>query len=127
MSKTTKNLRLKSAITFWLSVCLNVVPVAIFVIQGISTVEVEYKVVLSITAIIALVLGAIMLIAKAKLGRVLFWLVFLSMYCCMQDLKALVITMAVCTLLDDLIVKHLHHRFNEDFHTNKQIDKRLEV
>lgn len=127
MSKTTKNLRLKSAITFWLSVCLNVVPIAIFVAQGISTVEVEQKVVLSLTAMIALVLGAIMLIAKAKLGRVLFWLVFLSMYCCMDNLMPLVITMACCTFADDLVVKHLHHRFNEDFHTNKQIDKRLEV
>lgn len=124
MSDITKKLRLKSAITFWLSVALNVVPMLVFIIAGISTQEVEQKVVLSLTAMIAAVIGVIMLVSKAKLGRVLFWIVFLVMYICMNDLKALIITMGICTLLDDLVIKHLHHRWNEDYHTNKQIDKR---
>lgn len=124
MNEITKKYKIKSIITFWLSLALNIIPAAVFIIMGISTVDVEYKVILSVTGVVALILGIIMLMSKAKMGRSLFWMVFLGLYFCMNNLGGLIIAMGVCTLIDDLVVKRLHSRYNEDYHTNKQIDKR---
>lgn len=127
MSDYTKGYQIKSRITFWLSIALNVVPMLIFFFCGFSTAEVNQKVVLSITAVAALILGAIMLLSKAKIGRSIFWIIFLVMYICMQDMLPIIISMGICTIIDELIVSPLHKRWNTDYHTNKQIDKRGNV
>lgn len=127
MSDITKSYNAKSKITFFLSLSLNIIPMLIFVIIGFCQGDVTQKVAIGFTAIAALVLGTIMLLSKAKLGRSLFWIIFLVMYVFMTNLYPIIIAMGICTIIDDLIVSPLHSRWNTDYHTNKQIDKRENI
>lgn len=124
MSDITKGYKIKSSITFWLSLALNVIPMIVFFFCGFATAEVSQKVILSFTGVAALILGAIMLISKAKIGRSIFWIMFLVMYFCMQDMLPIIIAMGACTIVDELVVSPLHTYWHTSAETNKQIDKR---
>lgn len=124
MSEYTKGYKIKSRITFWLSLALNIIPMIVFFFCGFSVADVNQKVILSFTAVAAIVLGVIMAISKAKIGRSIFWIVFLVFYFCMQDMLPIIVAMGACTIVDELLVSPLHKRWNTDYHTNKQIDKR---
>lgn len=72
MHEITKDYGRKAKITGIISLLLNIGPMLYFVIAGFIQGGVEQRVVLGLTGIAALVLGVIMMINKAKLGRSLF-------------------------------------------------------
>lgn len=125
MSDTTKKLKHRSRFLWALSMLLNVVPMAVFVIMGFIQGTTEQKVVLGFTAVSALGLGALMILSKMNIKRSIFWILALGLTLVMNELYPVIIAMGSCTLLDELIVSPIHSRINTDYHTNKQIDKRL--
>lgn len=125
LSNATKRLRRKSRLTWWLGFLLNIVPMMVFVIIGFINGSTEQKVSIGFTAIAAIILGCIMMLSKMNVKRSIFWIVFVGLYFVMQDLYPMIITMGACTLIDELIIDPIHNRANADYHTNKQIDKRI--
>lgn len=125
LSTSTKKMRRKSRLTWWLSFLLNIVPMLVFVIIGFVNGSTEQKVSIGFTAIAAIILSCIMMLSKMNMKRSIFWIVFVGLYFVMQDLYPLIITMGACTLIDELIIEPIHDRANADYHINKQIDKRI--
>lgn len=126
MSDITKGYNTKKNILFWISVALNVVPMLIFFFIGFKEVEVTKKVILSFTGVAALVLGGFMIVSKLRIKRTIFWICFLVLYFCMQDLYSLILAMGICTIVDEILVSPLHKYYKDKTFTNKEIDKRLE-
>lgn len=126
MTEYTKKKRVISRITGLISLLLNVVPVVVFVIIGFIQGGVKEKITLSFIGISALILGLLMLIAKCSLKRTLFWITMIGIYICLDKLSSVIITMAVCNILDEVIVSPIHKKFANDYKINKEIDKRQE-
>lgn len=124
MSDTTKKLRNKSRFTWWLSIMLTMVPMSVFVTIGFVNGTTQQKVAIGFTAIASIILAVISLMSKMNIKRSIFYVILIGLYVVMKDLYPLLITMGVCTLADDIVVSPLHNRYNTDYHTNKQIDKR---
>lgn len=121
---TKKSKRLKW-IFFSISVALNVIPMLVFFFMGYSEVDTTKKIVLSFTAVAALVLGAFMIISKLKWYRTLFWIVFAVMYLCFQKMTELIITMGICNVIDEIVIYPLYKYYKEQNRINKTLDKRL--
>lgn len=125
ISTATKQLRTRSRLLWWLGFLLNIIPVMVFVTIGFINGTTEQKVSIGFTAIAAIILGCIMMLSKMNVKRSIFWIVFIGLYFTMQDLYPMIITMGACTFVDELLIEPLHNRANADYHTNKQIDKRI--
>lgn len=125
LSTSTKQLQRKSRLTWWLGFLLNIVPMLVFVTIGFINGTTEQKVSIGFTAIAAIILGCIMALSKMNVKRSIFWIVFVGLYFVMQDLYPIIVTMGICTLIDELIIEPIHNRANADYHINKQIDKRI--
>lgn len=125
MSEATKKTRKLKWIFFSLSVALNIVPMLVFFFKGFGGVETSKKVILSFTAVIALVLGAFMIISKLKWYRTLFWIIFFVMSVCFTKTTDLIITMGICNIVDEIIVNPLYKKYSSQLSTHKLLDKRL--
>lgn len=125
MTDYTKKKRVASRITGLISFLLNVVPVIVFVIIGFIQGGVKQKVSLSFLGVAALVLGFLMLLFKANLKRTLFWIMMIGIYICLDKMQSVIITLAVCNVLDEVIISPLHKKFASEYKTNKEIDKRI--
>ena len=124
ISDYTKSKKRGAIITGILSFVLTIGPAVFFFFKGFVQGDTHTKVGLSMVMIISLVLGALMLLFKAHLKRTLFWILFIGVYAAMHSMLSVVISMAVCNIIDEVVITPLHSRFVEDYRTNKQIDKR---
>lgn len=120
---TKKKGRLKN-ILFLISLLLNVVPVSVFAIRGFVLGTPTEKVCIGFMGVFALIMGVLMLLFKARLNRTIFWVIMIGIYVCLDNMKWVIITMAICTIIDEVLVEPIYHRVKEDYHTNKQIDRR---
>lgn len=125
MTEYTKKQRFIARLTGIISLLLNILPVIIFVIAGFIKGEPGQKLTLGFTAIIALVFGIINLLFKANLKRTIFWIVMIGIYVCLDKMASIIITMAICTIIDELIMSPIHKHYTTKYKTNKEIDKRL--
>lgn len=123
-SEFTKKKQKLKWILFTISLLLNIVPVCVFAIRGFKLGSPSEKLCLSFTCVFALVMGVLMLLFKAKLSRTVFWVVLLGIYNCLDNMKWVIIVMAICTIVDEVLIEPFYHRVKEDYHTHKQIDKR---
>jgi uncharacterized Tic20 family protein len=120
----TKRLRFKKNLTGLLSLLYTIGPLVVFVIMGYINGEGKEKVVLTLTMIAAIAMAVIAVLRKVNLRSTTYILV-IGLWVALDNLLPFVLTLAICTLCDELIFTPLHHRFKEDYHTNKQLDKRL--
>jgi hypothetical protein len=58
--------------------------------------------------------------------RSMVWLIVLGIFVCLNEIQAMLIMMAVCTILDECLFTPLYKHFNLKYKTNKEIDKRVE-
>lgn len=124
MSDITRKKRFLSRLTFWLSIALTLVPSAVFVVQGFIEGDTSQKVCIGFTAVAALIIFIFSLFSKVNMRRSIFWVLIFGMIALFDRLGTMFIIVGVCQMVDEIIVEPLHHRFKEDYHTNKQIDKR---
>ena len=82
------------------------------------------KYTLGIMCSLALVVTLINIIAKLHL-RCIPWILLLGIYLCLRNITALLVIMAITTIIDELILTPLHKSFKNKYTINKEIDKRL--
>ena len=56
--------------------------------------------------------------------RSAIWLLVLGVYICLQNIQTLLIMVAVCTILDEIVFTPLHKKYKNLYIINKEIDKR---
>ena len=120
----TKNYKCKMVITGILSFLCSFGPLITFVIMGLIESESQEKVVLTMTLIGAICLALIAALKKINL-RSVSYIIMIGLWVALDRLLPFILTIAICTMLDELIFSPLHKRWKEDYYTNKQIDKRI--
>ena len=126
MSTMTKKYKRLSILTFLLSTICSLCPILIYVIKAFVDNDVKEvnKYTLGIMCSVALVVTLINIVAKLHL-RCIPWILLLGIYVCLKDITALLVIMAITTIIDELIVMPLHISFKKKYTINKEIDKRL--
>lgn len=120
----TKTYKFKKNLLWFLSFLCTVGPFIIFSIMGFIEAEVVYKkLVLTLTLIGAIILSLVAMLQKIQL-RSIPYIIMIGLWVALDRLLPFIIVIAICTILDELIFSPLYKRYNEDYHTNLQIDKR---
>lgn len=126
MSTMTNKYKKLSILTFLLSTICSLCPIVIYVIKAFVDKDVKEvnKYTLGIMCSVALVVTLINIVAKLHL-RCIPWILLLGIYVCLKDITALLVIMAITTIIDELILVPLHKSFKNKYTINKEIDKRL--
>ena len=126
MSTMTNKYKKLSILTFLLSTICSLCPILIYVIKAFVDNDVKEvnKYTLGIMCSVALVITLINIVAKLHL-RCIPWILLLGIYVCLKDITALLVIMAITTIIDELILMPLHKSFKNKYIINKEIDKRL--
>lgn len=120
----TKTCKCKMIITAILSFLCSFGPLIVFTIMGLAQGEGKEKIVLAMTMVGAIVIAMIAAMKKIHLRSTTF-ILMIGLWVALDRLLPFILTIAICTIIDELIVTPLYKRFKEDYHTNKQIDKRI--
>ena len=126
MSTMTSKYKKLSILTFLLSAMCSLCPILIYVIKAFVDKDVQEvnKYTLGIMCSVALVVTLINIVAKLHL-RCIPWILLLGIYVCLKNITALLVIMAITTIIDELILTPLHKSFKNKYTINKEIDKRL--
>lgn len=109
---------------WFLSLICSVGPFVLFCIMGFVESDTVYqKMVLSLTIIGAIILSLIAIFQKIQM-RSIPYILMIGLWMTLDKLLPFIIVIGLCTILDELIFSPLYKRYNEDYHTNLQIDKR---
>ena len=126
MSTMTNKYKKLSILTFLLSAMCSLCPILIYVIKAFVDKDVQEvnKYTLGIMCSVALIVTIINIVAKLHL-RCIPWILLLGIYVCLKNITALLVIMAITTIIDELILTPLHKSFKNKYTINKEIDKRL--
>lgn len=126
MSTMTNKYKKLSILTFLLSAICSLCPILIYVIKAFVDKDVQEvnKYTLGIMCSVALIVTIINIVAKLHL-RCIPWILLLGIYLCLKNITALLVIMAITTIIDELILTPLHKSFKNKYTINKEIDKRL--
>ena len=126
MSTMTNKYKKLSILTFLLSAMCSLCPILIYVIKAFVDKDVQEvnKYTLGIMCSVALIVTIINIVAKLHL-RCIPWILLLGIYVCLKNITALLVIMAITTIIDELILMPLHKSFKNKYTINKEIDKRL--
>ena len=108
------------------SLLCTIGPVIAFTIMGLIEGEGKEKLVLTLTMVAAISISGIAALKKIHL-RSSTYILMIGLWIALDRLLPFILTIAICTILDELLFSPLYKRFKEDYHTNKQIDKRFEM
>lgn len=122
----TKSYKCKMIITGILSFLCSFGPLIVFTIMGLAQGEGKEKIVLAMTMVGAIMISLIAAMKKIYLRSTTF-ILMIGLWVALDRLLPFILTVAICTIIDELILTPLYKRFKEDYHTNKQIDKRVET
>lgn len=100
------------------------IPMLVYFVMGIEQGTEVQKFTLSLTAVVAIILLAINVLAKLRIRSTL-WIILLGIYTCLQNIQTLLILLAVGTIVDEFILTPLAKHFHSKWIINKEIDKRL--
>lgn len=126
MSTMTNKYKKLSILTFLLSAMCSLCPILIYVIKAFVDKDVQAvnKYTLGIMCSLALIVTLINIVAKLHL-RCIPWILLLGIYLCLKNITALLVIMAITTIVDELVLTPLHKSFKNKYTINKEIDKRL--
>lgn len=127
MTDYTKNLKVKARLLNIISITLTVLPIFIFVMRAFFSGDVSAtkKLAMGMLVIMAIILTAINVLFKYSI-RSTIWILLLGVYICLENIIPLLITIAVCTILDEFVITPLHKKYSGEYKINKEIDKRNE-
>lgn len=119
----------KYTILYWIfwtvSILLNVTPLGVYTIKAaVESNLVHEKITLTMTVLVVVILTIISFINKVAL-RSRLWIIMLGIYFCIGEILTPLIIVAVCQILDELIICPLKKYFKTKKTINKEIDKRL--
>lgn len=124
MSDVTKKYKEKYRLFSLMSILLTAGPLIVYFFLGFSVSEPVKRVVLSMTAVSAILLTLVNLTFKIHL-RSAIYLLMLGIHVCISNITSLIIIMAATTLLDELVATPLAKYYKQKFVINKEIDARL--
>lgn len=108
-----------------ISVLLNIAPFTIYAfIALVDSALIYQKIALSMTVLVVAILSLVALVNKVAMKSRL-WIILVGIYVCLGEIITPLIIIAVCQVLDELIVSPLHKNFRNKKIINKEIDKRL--
>lgn len=121
----TKTYRFKYWMLFALSLLLNICPLAVYTIQALLQGQLVYqKVALTMTVFVVLIMTIISIINKITLKSRL-WIILIGLYLCLGEILTPLIIIAVCQIVDEVIVHPLKGHYKNKLTISKEIDKRL--
>ena len=121
----TKKYRRNYWILLILSILLNVCPLAVYTLKAVFESQVVYqKVALTSTVFIVLIMTIVSLVNKVTLKSRL-WIILIGLYICLDYIMTPLIIIAVCQVVDELIVTPLKKSSKNKLIIHKQIDARL--
>lgn len=120
----TKKLFIWKTILTILSIILNIVPMAIYTIKAIINADLTTeKITLSLTILLVLILSIISWINRIAL-RSQLWILLIGIYVSLEYIITPIIIIAVCQILDEIIITPLKRHYNARWMINKEIDRR---
>lgn len=122
----TKIYKCKMIITGILSFLCSFGPLIVFTIMGFIQGEGKQKIVLTMTMVGAIIIASVSAMRKIHLRSTTF-ILMIGLLIALDRLFPFIMTITICTILDELLFTPLYHRFKENYHINKQIDKRMGV
>ena len=122
----TKTYKFKMIITVILSFLCTVGPLVVFTIMGLIEGEGKEKIVLALTSVGAIMIALIAVMKKIHLKSATY-ILMIGLWVALDKLLPFILTVAICTIVDELILTPLCKRWIEDYYTNKQIDKRIGI
>lgn len=124
MSETTKKNYTKYLVYRSLSIAVTVGPLLYYGILGFSVAEPAKRVILSMTAVSAILLTFISVVFKFHIRSTIF-LLMLGIHMCIDNITGLIIVMASATMLDEILLTPMARHYREKYKINKEIDERL--
>lgn len=124
MTDITKKYRLITAVLLIITILLNVGPLATYSIIAMCEADlVVEKVSLTCTIFIVLIMTLYSLVSKTAL-RSRIWIILLGMYFCLDYILTPLIIIAVCQVVDEIIINPLYKHYRNKYTINREIDKR---
>lgn len=126
MSERTRKFRCLYWIFFVISLVINIGPLACYTISALINADLTHeKVTLTMTVLIVLIMTIISIINKITLKSRL-WIILIGIYICLDYIMTPLIIIAVCQILDELIISPLKKSYKNRLIINKEMDKRYE-
>lgn len=124
-SKETIKYKRIYSFTWLLHILLNIAPIAIYIIKALIEANLTTeKVTLCSTVFIALILSVVSWVNNIAM-RSRLWIVLIGLYICLKSLITPLMIIAVCQVVDELIVAPVMRSARENAKINAQIDKRM--
>lgn len=123
-SDVTKKYSRLSALFFWLSILVTLLPVLVYTGMAFYYGEVTEKITLGITLTVAVILVVVNMVFKYHI-RSSIWIIILGVYFCMDNILPLLFMVAAGTILDEFLFQPLHRSYKNKAKINKEIDKRI--
>jgi hypothetical protein len=121
----TAKYRKLSILGLILSILLNVAPLATYTIIALCNASLIYqKTALCMTVFLVLILSIVSWINKITL-RSKLWIILIGLYVALEYILTPLIIIAVCQVLDELLITPFYKSFRRKYKINKEIDKRL--
>ena len=106
------------------SVLANIVPLAFFIVSAYLQAEVVHeKLAMTAAVVCSIILTAVWFITKIQL-RSRIWILLIGLFICLDYALAAIITIAICQIVDEIILCPLKKRYHNLYVINREIDKR---
>lgn len=106
-----------------LSIAVNVLPIAIFTVEGFIQGSTAGKTTLGLCLVMTLICLLINFVFKYHI-RSTIWIMAIGIYACLEKISPMLITIAICTMCDEFIFQPLCKHFYAKWKTNKTMDER---
>ena len=120
----TKSYKFKKNLMLVMSMLCTFGPLVVFSIMGFVQGEGKEKLCLAMIMIAAIALSVFAVWKKLHL-RSTTYILMIGLWICLDKLLPFIITIGICTILDELVFTPLYKIFNREYHSNKTFDKRL--
>lgn len=126
MTAATEQFKRNYLITLAVSWALTIVPLIVFAILGMANGDVSTTTKVSLGLTLSLVLGmtVVNVFSKLNLKLTLIWGVMLVLYATIDHFLAAILTMFICTALDEVIVSPMNRYYKRKYLHNKDADER---
>lgn len=120
----TKKYHVLNILFLVMSTLANLVPLCFFTVSAYIQADVVYQK-LAMTAALAasIILTAVWAVTRIQL-RSRLWIILLGLFLCLDYALGAIITIAICQIVDELILCPLKTRYKNLYIINREIDKR---
>ena len=124
-SDYTKEYKKKFLIAKGLSIAITIGPLLYYLIMGFTLAEPAKKVILSFSAISAIMLTFVSVVFKLRIRSIIF-ILMLGIHACIDNITTLILIMAATTLIDEVLLTPLAKKYKNKYIINKEIDERIQ-